>query len=699
MTKLPGSIVTSDRQPKLVPGHLEQARSDSPLVGNAVLSRIERALAWLTNRAGAGLPESANPLARAGAVANTAFLIALVTGILLLFWYKASVNQAHSSLEGLGFLPQLIRSLHRYSSDVAMIFALFHGIQTLAARKLAGARWLAWLSGLFLLAVVWFDGWTGYWLVWDERGRQVALASASLVDVLPIFPDPLSRSFLTDQTVNSLLFFIVFFIHMLIPVGFGLFIWTHILRINRSRLFTGRVLTVWLAVSLVVVSILSPALSAAPAKMSAVPGNITGDWWFVGPLSVIERLGEGPIWLVFLVATVVLFVAPWLAPRRRVSRTVIDGDRCNGCTQCFQDCPFNAITLHETDPEGRESEFFAQVDPSRCVGCGICVGSCDSAAIDAPRLPVLDARRFLNAAASSRDEGESVCVAFICGASAGGQLAVDPEGRCAQLPGFRVIPVMCSGWIHMLTVERALRRGAEGVLIASCGQDPVCREGSAWTDERLAGLREPILRRDKVDVGRIRHVHVGAGGAGAIAREAEAFRSQLRGVDSRAGSRARRFRAPLKGVALAGAIALVTWLPSDLPLGRPLVEGSELVVSFKHAGQPRSASVLKDDSNVLPHMRRPRTAERGRVPVRMKVSVDGQIISDRSYEPGGLFGDGASIAIAEFAVEPGSHTVSVELADSDSTDATGYRFEEQLTFGRAERRVILFESTHGFTAH
>ena len=48
-------------------------------------------------------------------------------------------------------------------------------------------------------------GWTGYWLVWDERARQVALASAKWLDILPIFIEPMSRSFLVDETVRHVL--------------------------------------------------------------------------------------------------------------------------------------------------------------------------------------------------------------------------------------------------------------------------------------------------------------------------------------------------------------------------------------------------------------------------------------------------------------------------------------------------------------
>ena len=305
--------------------------------------------------------------------------------------------------------------------------------------------------------------------------------------------------------------------------------------------------------------------------MAVVPGSFSADWWFLGPLTLIERLGAGPIWLIFGVATVVLFVAPWWAPKRPVAKTVIDASKCNGCTQCFQDCPFNAIKLIETDPTGRESEFFAQIDPDRCVGCGICVGSCDSSAIDAPRLSLLDSRRFVNTISKAKEaDGDSTCVAFVCGASAGSALRVTPEGTSDALPGYRIVPVSCVGWVHMLTVERALRHGAAGVLIVGCGQDPSCREGCDWTLERLEGKREPFLRRDKVDLSRIRYLRLGSGDASALTAEAQEFRATVLGASG--GARGAVAEAVPSVVMAHGANS------SKAPLARRVFQGIALAV-------------------------------------------------------------------------------------------------------------------------
>ena len=142
-----------------------------------------------------GLPRALNPLAQLGPAANAMLLLATLSGVLLLIWYSASVQSAWHSLADLGprSFGGLVRSVHRYSSDLTMLLVLAHAARTLLARKFADARWLAWVSGLGLLGLVWFIGWTGYWLVWDQRAQLLALDSMKFLDVLPVFGEPMPK--------------------------------------------------------------------------------------------------------------------------------------------------------------------------------------------------------------------------------------------------------------------------------------------------------------------------------------------------------------------------------------------------------------------------------------------------------------------------------------------------------------------------
>jgi ferredoxin len=370
-------------------------RSAEPSVRAARLLRpLDTALRSADASLARALPEPMNPLAWLGALANLCLLMAIATGVLLLFWYVPSVHRAQESVAGMAAAPwtaELCRSLHRYSSDACMALVLLHAAKIFFARRFTGARWLAWVTGVVALAIVWFLGWTGYWLVWDERGQLVALGTARLLDAVPIFVDPLSRSFLTDATINSLLFFVVFFAHMLVPLLLAIAIWLHIARLRRARFLPGRGMALWSTFVLVAVSLLWPADTAAKAHMARVPGELAIDWWYLAPLVLTDRLGGAMLWLLVLGGGAIALAVPWWMRRGRPAPATVDVSRCNACTNCSQDCPYGAIAMvPRTDGKDRPAQ--AQVDPALCVGCGICAGSCDSIGIGLDWLPVRNER-------------------------------------------------------------------------------------------------------------------------------------------------------------------------------------------------------------------------------------------------------------------------------------------------------------------
>ncbi len=686
--------VQENKTPVLQTPSPEIVRSKPGFRGEWVLEPINRLFQSINQGIKQGLTAELNPFAQMGAVANTLFVISLVSGILLLFWYSPSIHQAYQSLESLrqgSVLGQLMRSLHRYSSDGMMLFLVLHAIQVLAAGKFSGPRWLAWVSGVVLAGLVWLDGWLGYWLVWDQRAQLVALGSAKFLDVLPFFSDPLSRSFLTNESVNSLLFFLVFFIHMLIPLGIGIGLWIHIMRLNRSVFFTKKHLSLAILVSLVVVSLIYPATSAPPADMLQIPQNLTVDWFYLFPILLTERLQGGVLWLIALVAFVGLSAIPWLLVKRSAQPAQVLESRCNGCTQCYQDCPYNAITMM---PRSDRDAEYAAIDPSRCVGCGICVGSCDPAGVLYPLLQPLDVRKWVDQVL--RETDSPVHLAFVCAESAGRLLEVQPDGTCSELPGCRVLPVPCAGWVHPLLIERALKKGARRVLVVGCDVDPYCRKGPEWTTQRLEGTRKPAFRKEKVDPEAVWFVNFDPPEYDAFLAAARQFLNSGKQPGVKKQTQWRRW---VIAAAVVMGLSLLTLLPSDAPIFLAKVQQPELVVSFKHPGQlveskPQSAN---DGDELLPHMRGAATLQRVRVPVRMRIEINGKEVLNRTYQPGGLFHDGASLAIETLPLQPGTHRIRIAIGDSPNPQEWNYVTEKQLEVVQNNRRhVVLFDRVNGF---
>ena len=670
------------------------ASPEPPVRGEGLLKLLERPFTAADRAIDTFLPEDLNPFARTGAIANTTFIVALVSGILLLLWYVPSIHQSWDSVVAMDAQPWtagLVRSLHRYSSDACVFFLAVHALKLFFARRFGGSRWLAWVTGVFVIGVLWLTGWTGYWLVWDERARQIALATAKFLDVLPIFIDPLSRSFLVDERVNTLLFFVIFFIHMLVPFAAVVALWLHITRLARANWITGRVMTAWIVGSLVLLSVALPADTAGPARLAVEPGGFPLDWWYLAPLVLAERMSVGLGWALLLGVGAVGFVVPWARVGAPASPAGVEASLCNSCRKCEADCPYSAISMVPREDD-KPFESQALVDEALCVGCSICTGSCDTGGVGVPAWPSLLARKTVGRwMAEALVAGRAESLAVLCADGAGELLEVDEaSGRCDALPGWRILPVPCAGWVHPLLVERALRSGAKEVVIGACGPANCrFREGPAWIEERLDGRREPELRRDKVDASAVRVVRFPRGGVDAL----------IEALDGGAAPPPSRRASAVAGVGLAAAIGVVVAAMSVGPWWPAAGDEPVLVVSFKHpgrVGEDCRVPSAEELANTPVHMRRERICERRRADVRLRVHVDGELVLDRAYPPKGIWGDGNSIALETLAVAPGPHEVRVQLGDRLDASAWDWTEHRTLEFRPRERRVVLFGRNDGF---
>ncbi|HEX6020275.1 MAG TPA: hydrogenase iron-sulfur subunit, partial [Burkholderiaceae bacterium] len=238
-------------------------------------------------------------------------------------------------------------------------------------------------------------------------------------------------------------------------------------------------------------------------------------------LGVLPLADVAPIvtWIALVLALGALFVMPWLpgAPPA-LPVAVVDPAHCNGCTWCFADCPYGAITM-VPHPSARAGGRLARVDADLCAGCGVCVGACPSATpfrrgaplatgIDLPEPALAALRARLDAALDSLDGLDVVKVVVLgCDSAARLDTAALPGGtamlgapctagpnECVP-PGTVMLTAPCTGQWPPVFIEYALRRGADGVLVTGCPPgDCQWRLGARWVEQRLAGERQPPLR-------------------------------------------------------------------------------------------------------------------------------------------------------------------------------------------------------------
>lgn len=674
----------------LPPLVVEGARPDRPLRAEPLLAAGDRALLRAETLIGKGLPRELNPLAYTGALAGFTFIIAAVTGILLLFFYDTSVHTAYSSVAQMNEQPWgsgMIRALHRYSSDACVLFAVIHAIKVFLARKFTGARWLAWITGLIVLGLIWLDGWLGYWLVWDQRAQAIAVGTAKALDVLPIFPEPIARSFLTNESINSLIFFAVFFAHVLLPIPIGIVIWIHLVRLKKPKFLPKRNLMIACTLVLVVISLAVPASLAAPADMSVYPANFDVDWFYLVPLYLTDRLSGVWFWVVGLGMLAGLSSLPWVLARKRKAPAETNQKTCNGCTQCYQDCPYEAISM--VSIEGKDN-LVSLVDPNRCVSCGVCVGSCDPGAM---QYAELDRREVLKRITGWLKQDGPKAIAFLCADGAGRRIRFDREtGLSDQLPGFRVVGIPCAAWLHSSLVEVAVKNGGRVLLVACEGSEPRCRLGTEIAAERVAGKREPVFDTARIPAGSFQFLQLDSNQGADLQRAARRFLGEA----AEKPATAKPASLPGKLVAAGLSILLLgglTVLFSRFVYVEPERPPSLLIVSFKHAGKEKEQA--GEVESELAHMKGMKTRVE-LLPVRLRVKVDGEVVLDQAFDPRGIRKNSASVGTCEFPMQPGRHKVEVAIGDTGDASEWSYVESRDVEFEPSRRRVVQFDAGHGF---
>ena len=459
-----------------------------------VFERLERLLDH-------AFPPAWQPLYHLGALGFFFYWIVAVSGIYLYIFFDTGVAAAYGSVEYLThqqwYAGGVMRSLHRYASDAMVVVMVLHLLREFSLGRYRGPRWFTWVTGVPILLLVVASGITGYWLVWDKLAQYVAVVTTEWIDRLPIFGQSIARNFLSPDSLDDRFFTLLMFMHIVLPLLLLLVLWIHLQRVSRPQINPARGLAVGTFLTMLVLSLVKPALSQGPADLATVPALVGLDWFYLGFYPLLESWPGAASWGMLGALILILLALPWLPPLRRAPVAVVDLANCNGCTRCALDCPYNAITMMPRT-DGRAFEREAVVNPSLCVSCGICAGACPTSmpfrraselvpGIDLPSLSMAALRDRVHGTAESLTRGPRV-MAFGC------DHGVEVERACG--PQVAAVSLACIGQLPPAFIDYVLSRDlADGVLLTGCA-DGFCynRFGIAWTEARLAGARDPHLR-------------------------------------------------------------------------------------------------------------------------------------------------------------------------------------------------------------
>jgi len=281
--------------------------------GQWLFMRVER----LFNHA---FGEANNPLYYLGAITYFLFWIVIASGLYLYIFFKTGVEEANASVEALTndswYVGGVMRSLHRYASDGMVLGMLLHLTRHFIFDRYRNFRWFSWISGIVVLWIVYVSGINGYMLPWDRLAQFVTVGTAEWLDWLPIFNGTLVRNFIFEGAVNDRLFSLLSFLHIGFPLGVLALLWVHTQRVPGAKTNPPRRIMAWLVGSLVVLSLVKPAVSQGVANLGTVAPTLALDWFYLPIFPLFYRWSVGGAWVLVGSATLLFVLLPWLPPKR-----------------------------------------------------------------------------------------------------------------------------------------------------------------------------------------------------------------------------------------------------------------------------------------------------------------------------------------------------------------------------------------------
>lgn len=283
-----------------------------------------------------------------GGVSLFLFIIQVVTGILLLLYYKGSEELAFESIQFIMAKVEfgwLIRSIHSWAANLFILSAFIHMFSVLFEKAYRKPRELTWVSGMILLFLGMGFGFSGYLLPWNEVSFFATKVGTDIAGVLPVVGEPLLVFLRGGEDVTGATLSRFFGFHVAVLPGiFTVVLGLHLLLVQRQGMskplsyeklpvaeqktmpffpnFLLRDLLLWLLVLnlLAILAVFFPwELGVKADPFAPAPAGIKPEWYFMFMFQTLKYI-PGEIWflegevvgiLLFSLAGLVWMVIPF----------------------------------------------------------------------------------------------------------------------------------------------------------------------------------------------------------------------------------------------------------------------------------------------------------------------------------------------------------------------------------------------------
>ncbi|MBI4595764.1 MAG: cytochrome b N-terminal domain-containing protein [Candidatus Tectomicrobia bacterium] len=124
-----------------------------------------------------------------GGISFLLFIVLSITGILLMFYYRPTVEHAYHDMKDLEFgvtFGLFMRNLHRWTAHGMVLTVIAHMTRVFYVGAYRPPREFNWIIGVLLLILTLLLSFTGYLLPWDQLAYWAITVGTSMAKAAPV---------------------------------------------------------------------------------------------------------------------------------------------------------------------------------------------------------------------------------------------------------------------------------------------------------------------------------------------------------------------------------------------------------------------------------------------------------------------------------------------------------------------------------
>jgi len=183
-------------------------------------------------------PLENNFLGCLGGITFTLFLIQVVTGILLLMYYRPTVDQAYKSIvEISNIVPYgwLIRGMHHWAANLMIVTLFLHMFKVFISGAYKPPRDFNWVTGVILKTITLGFGFSGYLLPWSQISYWATTVGTEAFGAVPYIGENIKFLVRGGQDISQITLTRFFALHVVVlPAIAMVFLLLHFAMIRRQ---------------------------------------------------------------------------------------------------------------------------------------------------------------------------------------------------------------------------------------------------------------------------------------------------------------------------------------------------------------------------------------------------------------------------------------------------------------------------------